>query len=494
MAPTSTGNGWEARQRRTPILSALVDYRARRVVPFDVPGHKQGRGNPVLRDFLGEACLSVDVNSMKPLDNLCHPTSVIREAEELFAEAFGCDRAFFMVGGTTSSVQAMILSACGEGDPIILPRNVHRSVLNALILTGAAPVYVNPGIDARLGIPLGMPVADVVRAIGENPDAKAVFVNNPTYYGICSDLDSIIRAAHRAGMLVLADEAHGTHFYFHEELPPAAMRLGADMAAVSVHKTGGSLTQSSALLLSGRRLDPDRVRTVINLTQTTSASYLLLSSLDIARRNLAQSGREIFGRVLELSGYARREINLLGGYDAFSDELVNGDTVAGFDRTRLSVHTLAVGLAGVEVYDILRDGYGIQIELGDVANILAILSVGDTRLAVERLVAALSEIKRLHGRDRAGMFDHEYIRPDVRVSPKRAFYAPRRRMPLKDSAGRVSAEFVSSYPPGIPILAPGEAITGEILDYIRYARDKGSLLTGPEDMTLSTIGVLENTE
>ncbi|MDD6033405.1 MAG: aminotransferase class I/II-fold pyridoxal phosphate-dependent enzyme, partial [Oscillospiraceae bacterium] len=210
-----------------------------RVVPFDVPGHKRGRGNPELTRFLGEQCMSLDVNSMKPLDNLCHPVSVIREAEQLAAEAFGAASAFLMVGGTTSAVQSMVLTVCKQGSKIILPRNVHRSVINALVLCGAQPVYVNPDVDHRLGIALGMKVSQVEQAIRENPDAVAVLVNNPTYYGICSDLRTIVRMAHEHGMLCLADEAHGTHFYFGENLPVSAMAAGADMAAVSMHKSGG---------------------------------------------------------------------------------------------------------------------------------------------------------------------------------------------------------------------------------------------------------------
>ena len=283
-------------QTRAPIYEALEQFRSMRVVPFDVPGHKRGRGNPELVQLLGESCVGLDVNSMKPLDNLCHPVSVIREAEELAAQAFGAAHAFLMVGGTTSAVQSMVLSAVKGGEKIILPRNVHRSVMGALVLCGAIPVYVNPECDHRLGIPLGMRLAEVERAILENPDAKAVLVNNPTYYGICSDLRGIVELAHRHGMLCLADEAHGTHFYFHEELPLSAMEAGADMAAVSMHKSGGSLTQSS-LLLTGPGVQPGTVRQIINLTQTTSASYLLLSSLDIARRNLALRGRAEFQRL-----------------------------------------------------------------------------------------------------------------------------------------------------------------------------------------------------
>ena len=483
-------NGMADRQQSAPVYEALREYREKRIVPFDVPGHKQGRGNALLRDFLGAQALAVDVNSMKPLDNLAHPTGVIKEAEELAAEAFGAASAFFMVGGTTASVQAMIMATCRSGDKLILPRNIHRSVTGALILAGVQPVYISPGIHPRLGIPLGMDTAEVVAAMDAHPDAAAVFVNNPTYYGVCSDIKAITEAAHARGMLVLADEAHGTHLYFGEGLPLSAMAAGADLAAVSVHKTGGSLTQSS-LLLAAETVSPDYLRVVINLTQTTSASYLLLSSLDIARRNLAVNGKEHFAYVMELADYARREIHALGGYYAFSTEIAGGKDVFDFDLTKLSIHTLDIGLAGVEVYDILRDEYGIQIEFGDIGNILAILSLGDNHYSIERLVSALSEIKRRYQKDKTGMLGHEYIPPVVDLSPREAFYAPARQVRLAEGEGLISAEFIMCYPPGIPILAPGERITGEVLEYIAYAKGKGSLLTGPRDLTLDTIQVVE---
>ncbi|XOQ43783.1 MAG: Arginine decarboxylase [Clostridium sp.] len=477
-------------QERAPLLEALNQFKDMRIVPFDVPGHKRGRGNPELTEFLGEKCLRVDVNSMKPLDNLCHPSSVIREAEELAAEAFGAHHAFFMVNGTTSAVQSMVMSACKKGEKIIMPRNVHRSAISALILCGAVPVYVNPGINTRLGIALGMSLSDVRRAIKENPDAKAVFVNNPTYYGVCSDLKSIVELAHKHHMLVLADEAHGTHFYFGEGLPVSAMAAGADMAAVSMHKSGGSLTQSS-LLLTGPNVDASYVDQIINLTQTTSASYLLMSSLDISRRNLALRGKEMFRRVVTMAEYARAEINRIGGYDAFSRELINGDTVYDFDVTKLSVHTLEIGLAGIEVYDLLRDEYDIQIEFGDIGNILAYMSMGDRALDLERLVAALSEIKRRYERDKTGMLTQEYISPQVMETPQRAFYADKEPVPVQNSAGRISGESVMCYPPGIPVVAPGERITPEIVEYILYAADKGAMLTGMKDTSLETIQVLK---
>lgn len=476
-------------QTRAPIYEALETFRQMRVVPFDVPGHKHGKGNPELCSFLGRQCVEVDVNSMKPLDNLCHPVSVIQEAEELAADAFGAAHAFLMVGGTTSSVQTMILTACKRGDEIILPRNVHRSVINALVLCGAVPVYVNPMVDTRLGISLGMQREQVAQAIRNHPKAVAVLVNNPTYYGICSDLRAIVRMAHDAGMLCLADEAHGTHFYFGDSLPVSAMQAGADMAAVSMHKSGGSLTQSS-LLLIGPGVHTGYARQIINLTQTTSGSYLLMSSLDISRRNLALRGQQVFHQVADMAEYARQEINAIGGYYAFGKELIDGNAVFDFDITKLSVHTLDIGLAGIEVYDILRDEYDIQIEFGDIGNVLAYLSMGDRVQEVERLVSALAEIRRRYHTDGAGLLSQEYIDPEVVLSPQEAFYAEKESLPLEESAGRVCSEFVMCYPPGIPILAPGERITEQILDYIQYAKAKGCSMTGPEDENIEYINVM----
>ena len=477
-------------QSRAPIYEALERFRQMRVVPFDVPGHKRGRGNPELTAFLGEKCVHLDVNSMKPLDNLCHPVSVIREAEKLAADAFGAAHAFLMVGGTTSSVQSMVLTVCKRGDEIILPRNVHRSVINALVLCGAIPVYVNPDVDQKLGISLGMTRESLMKAIREHPNAVAVLVNNPTYYGVCSDLRTIVRMAHEAGMMCLVDEAHGTHFYFGTAMPVSAMEAGADMASVSMHKSGGSLTQSS-LLLCGANVHAGYVRQIINLTQTTSGSYLLMSSLDISRRNLAMRGRQVFHQVEDMAEYAREEVNAIGGYYAFGKELCNGNSVFDFDPTKLSINTRSIGLAGIEVYDILRDEYDIQIEFGDIGNILAYLSMGDRIQEVERLVSALAEIRRRYQRDSSDLLKQEYIDPIVVTSPQEAFYAEKISLPLRETEGQVCSEFVMCYPPGIPILAPGERITAEILDYIEFAKDKGCSMTGPEDPDILRLNVLK---
>ena len=483
----------ELDQNQAPIYEALVKLRKKRIVPFDVPGHKRGRGNPELVELLGEKCVGIDVNSMKPLDNLGHPISIIRDAEELAADAFGAAHAFLMIGGTTSSVQTMILSTCKAGDKIILPRNVHKSAINALVLCGAIPIYIEMSVDPKIGIALGLENNRVEQAIKEHPDAKAILINNPTYYGICSDLRGLTDMAHEAGMLVLVDEAHGAHLHFTDKLPLSAMDAGADMAAVSMHKSGGSLTQSSILLI-GEQMNPEYVRQIINLTQSTSASYLLMASLDISRRNLALRGKESFEKVIELSEYARREINAIGGYYAYSKELIDGVSVCDFDVTKLSVYTQGIGLTGIEVYDLLRDEYDIQIEFGDIGNILAYISIGDRIQDIERLVGALADIKRLYSRDGKDLIAGEYIQPELVLSPQEAFYSERKSLTLDESVGQVCGEFVMCYPPGIPIMAPGERITREIVDYIQFAKERGCSLQGTEDPEVNHINVIKRKE
>lgn len=476
-------------QHQAPIYQGLVNLRKKRIVPFDVPGHKRGRGNPELVELLGEKCVGIDVNSMKPLDNLGHPVSIIREAEELAAEAFGAAHAFLMIGGTTSSVQSMILATCKVGDKIILPRNVHKSAINALVLCGAIPIYIEMSVNPQIGIALGLENDRVAQAIKEHPDAKAVLINNPTYYGICSDLKGLTEMAHAAGMKVLVDEAHGAHLHFTNQLPLSAMDAGADMAAVSMHKSGGSLTQSSILLL-GSQMNAEYVRQIINLTQSTSASYLLMSSLDVSRRNLALRGKESFEKVIKMAEYARQEINAIGGYYAYSKELVDGVSVYDFDVTKLSIYTQGIGLTGIEVYDLLRDEYDIQIEFGDIGNILAYISIGDRIQDIERLVGALADIKRLYSRDGKDLITGEYIQPEVVLSPQGAFYAQSKIIPLSESAGAISGEVVMCYPPGIPILAPGERVTQEIIDFVQFAKDKGCSLQGTEDPEVNNLKVI----
>jgi len=475
---------------KAPIYEALKKLIEDETIPFDVPGHKRGRGNPYLREFLGEQACQYDVNSSKTIDNAMHPTGVIREAEILMADLFGADEAYLMVNGTTQAVQAMILASCQEGEKIILPRNVHKSAINGLILSGAIPVYINPGIDNKLGISLGISVEDVKQAIVSNPDAKAILIINPTYYGICSNIKEIADLAHEYGMLVLCDEAHGSHFYVNEKTPHGGIALGADMCALSLHKTGGSLTQSSVLLVSTKNIKPQYVRSIVNIMQTTSASYLLMTSLDLARKQLALHGKELIDRVINLAEYAREEIRKIGGYVVFDRSMINGDTIFDYDLTKLSINVANIGLTGFEIGAILRDEYKILIEYGDINNFMCVISLGDTKENIDKLVFALKDIKEKYQTEPIEVAKAEFTIPEISVSPREAFYA--RKMPVlfKESAGLVSGEFIMCYPPGIPVIAPGEVISQEAIDYILYAKEKGSIITGPEDLTNEYINIL----
>ena len=477
-------------QQNTPIVNALNNFREARVVPFDVPGHKRGKGNNALTEFLGKRAVSIDVNGMLPLDYLNNPRGVIKEAETIMADAFSASCAFLLTGGTSAAVQAMIMSTVKKGEKIIISRAVHVSVINALILCGAIPIYIDPGVNKHYGIPLGMGLENVERTMENHPDARAILFNNPSYYGVCSDVKGIVKLAKRYKMKVLVDEAHGTHFNFGSNLPVSGMKAGADMVAISMHKSGLSLTQS-AVLVCGKGINADYVRKIINLTQTTSGNYMLLASLDLSRKELALNGRELLKKTQELVDYAKEEINDIGDYYAFGRELIDGDKVFDFDPTKLSVHTLDVGLAGIEVYDILRDEYNIQVEFGDLGNFLAYVSPVDKMAEIERLVGALEEIRRLEGNTKRDMIDIEYIHPEVKLSPQEAFNAKSVEMKLEEAVGRVSSEYVMAYPPGIPLLAPGEIITEQIVKHIGYMKAKGCYLMGCEDKKINYIFVVK---
>ncbi|OPJ55074.1 aminotransferase class I/II-fold pyridoxal phosphate-dependent enzyme [Alkalithermobacter paradoxus] len=478
-------------QTMTPLFTALKDYHSKNVIPFDVPGHKHGVGLRELADFIGDRVLEVDVNSMKCLDNLSNPIGVIAEAEELAADAYWADYAYFMVNGTTAAVQAMIMSVCEPGDKIILPRNAHKSATSAIILSGAIPVYIQPEINEELGIAMGVSIQEIERAIGKHPDAKAIFLINPTYYGAISDLAGIVKIAHRNGIAVLVDEAHGAHMHFHPELPESAMSVGADMAAVSMHKTGGSLTQSSVLLVRDGIVDAKQVRTTINLTQTTSASYLLMTSLDVARKQLATNGQEMIENVLTLVRDARDKINKIDGLYAFGKELIDTPGVYDFDETKLGINVRKLGLTGYEVYDILRDEYNIQMELGDNYNVLAIVSLGDTKENLDKLVDALYDISIKHRRDEEIKLKKSILKnPDLIVAPRDAFYSTKHSILLEDAVGEISGESVMVYPLGIPIIVPGEKITKDIVEYIKFLKEEEVVLQGTQDPYVDYINVL----
>ncbi len=476
---------------KTPVFTAMKAYRERNVIPFDVPGHKHGRGLKEYKDYFGDAMLELDVNSMKPLDFLGNPISVIKESEDLLADAFGADQGYFIVNGTSFAVQVMIMAAVGEDEKIILPRNVHKSAINSLILCGAEPIYMAPEIDSEMGVSHNVTLESLENAYNEHPEAKAVFIINPTYYGATCDLEAIVTFCHERDMLVLVDEAHGTHFHFNDKFPMSGMQAGADMSAVSLHKTGGSLTQSSALLVNTRKMDGRYVRKVINMMQTTSPSYLLMGSLDVARKMLATEGKAILDHVIEVSRYARNRINAIPGCYSIGEEAIGRPGVFKFDPTKLSVTTRDMGLNGMELYDMLRDEYNIQMETGDVYNSLAILSVGDDYDNVEKLIEALEDISKRFQGDRLDYLKIDLHYPEVVITPRDAFYAEKEMVALNDTLGRISGESIMSYPPGIPVVSYGERINESVLAQIKLFKSSHGIITGMEDPEADFIKVIK---
>jgi len=472
------------------LFDAVRKYVDDKVVPFHVPGHKQGRGIPELREYLGERVLQMDANGMEDLDYANNPTGVIYEAEKLLAHAFGAQNAYFLVNGTTAGVQAMILSACEPGDKVIIPRNAHKSTIGGIILSGAMPVYIQPEINEKLGIAMGITEESLKKAIKENPHAKAVFLINPTYYGAASDLKAIVRIAHRHEMAVLVDEAHGAHMSFHDDFPLTAMEVGADMSAASVHKTAGSMTQSSVLLLRSNMIAPERVKQVLNLTYTSSASYLLMCSLDVARKQLATRGSDMLEETLQLARWAREEINKIDGLYAFGKELIGTPGFYDFDETKLGINVRGLGYTGYQMESVLRKQYNIQIELSDLYNILAIVSIGDRKEDLEALINALKDIS---SKTQAVELKNTVIipqSPKMIVSPRDAFYSTKKAVPLDDSMGEIAGEMVMAYPPGIPVICMGERITKDIIEYIKILKEEKCELQGTADPYVDYIRVL----
>lgn len=491
-----------ARHLRTPLLDAVVGYRRTGIVRFHMPGHRGGPGaDPRILEALGERTFSLDVTGVLGLDDLQQPRGVIAEAQGLAADAWGADHSFFLVNGTTVGVQAMVLSACEPGDRLLVARNVHKSIVSGLILSGVVPVYVAPEVDTRFGIALGIDPAAVERALDDHPEARGVLLVSPTYHGIASDVAAIAQVVHARGKVLLVDEAHGPHFAFHEALPATALESGADMCAHGIHKMLGGLTQASMLHVRGPRIDVDRVRAVLRLLQSTSASYLLMSSLDVARMQMATSGRELVERALELAVTLRARVREIGGLDVFEPEPGAVPGVYGLDPTKVAVLVREVGLTGHQVERMLREVGPIQPEMPDLFYVLFIVSYANSMDEIERLIASLQhvacsateeetgETARLL-RAAAGLAAHVVRAPVVELAPRDAFFAPHRSIPLEQAAGRIAAEVITCYPPGVAIVCPGERITPEVVDYLDLVRRSGACVSGPRDPGLSAIEVV----
>ncbi|RDW20305.1 decarboxylase [Oceanobacillus arenosus] len=479
-------------QESTPLFDALVNYAKQDVTPFDVPGHKMGAKLTPLKKVLGEMVLRMDVNSMKELDLLSHPQSVIKDAQRLAAEAFGADLAYFLINGTTVGIQAMIMATCAPGDKLIVPRNCHKSVMNALILSGANPVFVQPEIDFIFGISHGVSLEEIKRSLIEHPEARALLVTYPTYFGSMNNLKEICRLAHQYDMAVIVDSAHGAHLRYLEQEIIDPIAAGADAATLSIHKTGGSLTQSSLLLLNEGRISPSKIQKMLNMLQTTSANYLLMGSLDVARSELALHGHRLYHNLKPLVTEAIRLIENNSNYEVLKAEYVANNFQQAYDWTKLVIRVNGIGLTGFEVYTLLKEEYGIQMELAEGYVVMAVLSTADSEASINKLVCALKEIELLYGKEEEH-FDGDvmsYKMNRLICTPREAFYADTEVVAIDQAAGRVSADSLMIYPPGIPLVIPGEEISAAtIQQYHYYCETMGNVLT--EEKEVNQIKVLK---
>ncbi len=468
----------------TPLYDALINYGLKQnTIPFDVPGHKFGKAIPQrFKDDVGEAIFKIDVNSMQELDSLSNPIGVIKEAEALAADLFQASKAFFLVNGSTSGVQKMILSTCTDQDKLILPRHIHKSAFNAVVLSGARPIYIDPIYDEESGIAMGIRFEDVKETIDKNPDAKAILLLHPNYFGFTSDAKRIIDYAHEHGIAVLADQSHGSHFSLHEGYPKSAIELGADLATISMHKTGGSLSQSSILLYNSKLISYTRVRSTINLFQTSSASYLLLASLDIARSNLAMNKDALFTKTLALAEKASLAISKIPGFKIVNRDKVDGDAIFAHDSTKLTIDIGDFGFSGFHVYDYFKKHYNIQLELGESHVVLAIISIGDSDHSIDALINACEDFSRTHkstSRYRGKTLPLET--PPMRLTPREAFFKESVLIDINHALGRISADSIMIYPPGIPLVTPGEEITKKVIEHYSYYVKESSIVIGSHE-------------
>ncbi len=481
------------KQKKTPLLTAMKEYVSSQPIPFDVPGHKMGRIHTELMDLIGEDVFKYDINAPIGIDVLYKNVGVIKESSDLLADAFNADQALFLINGTTSGIMTMIMSLVNAKEKIILPRNVHKSVINALIVSGAIPIFVEPIYDEYLGIANGVLVSEYVKAMDENKDAKAIFVINPTYFGVASSLRAIVKEAHRRNMIVMCDEAHGAHFHFHEKLPVSAMDAGADISCLSLHKTLGSLTQSSVLLTKGKRVDFKKIIKVYTMFGSTSPSHILLASLDASRKLMALEGRNILQRTLDLAKYAREKINLIPGIHCLNASYCKNDNNKefSFDETRIVITVRELGKSGFEIMRLLKEKYNIQMELAETYLILAILAIGSLKEDVDKLINALSEISKLYYVEKKNPtrrnFHFDYA--DIACRPREAYNATSKVVKIKDAVGEISTESIMIYPPGIPLVIPGEIISKNIVKIYRfYMECKGTIM---QDSKIGYVKVID---
>jgi len=500
------------RQAVAPLWERLKASAQQSQAAFHTPGHKKGQGIATeLKHWLGSAMFQADLPELPELDNLFAPTGVIQQAQELAAEIFGADQTWFLANGSTCGIEAAVLATCNPGEKLILPRNAHQSAIAALILSGATPVFVEPEYDTDWDMAHSITPAGLELALAQHPDAKAVLLVSPTYHGIVGNQQRIAEIAHQHPIPLLVDEAHGAHFAFHPEFPAPALSVGADLAVQSIHKTLSALTQASMLHVQGARIDRDRLGRALQLVQSTSPNYLLLASLDVARQQMATQGKALMQQTLNLAKLARSRIDQISGLSVFPDKTLSDKTLlnkpdltSGFgalDPTRLTINVTGLGLTGFEADEILHQTLGVTAELPGLRHLTFIITLGNTFEDIDRLVNAFQQLAEEHQSHNSRVknrqiTDIQHLKPQTHSSsvltPRQAFFAPALAVPIQQAIDRISTELVCPYPPGIPVLFPGERITLEAIDYLQQVLAAGGLVTGCADPTLQRLNVVKD--
>lgn len=473
---------------QTPIYSALCRYRDEECLRLHMPGHVGGRG---MNDGLRQMA-ELDVTEIEGMDDFHLPQGIIAASQQLLAKAVGAEESFYLVNGASSGIQALFMSMLNEGEAVLIPRNCHRSFYGGLVLSGAMPVYIPSRIENELGMELAVDETDIEICLGQYPEVKAVFITSPSYLGTGSDIESIAAAAQKYNKMVLVDEAHGGHFPFHEDYPLPALAQGAAASVNGLHKTWPVLNQGGCLHIHKGFHEKERLRQAVSLLTTTSPSYPLLASMELARMYMEQNGRQHLEQALQWSRSCQQKINQIKGLRCHNEELKGRSGVKGVDPLKMVITMPGLPLSGYQMGHILRTKYHIQLEMESRHLILAMFSLLHDRSDWERLYLALREIAADYKSDGEKKMHMEPLPvPQVILSPRKAFQSAKRQVILRDSLNLISGEMVAVYPPGIPCLLPGERITAEILDYLHYVIKSGARIQGPKEPDLKNILVID---
>lgn len=482
-------------QDSTPYVDALLAYAALKPGRFQVPGHKGGAGaDPALRDLVGEVGLRNDVPSVTEGVDIGPEPTPFQQAQLLAAQAWGAARTWFLVNGASQGNHSTCMALAHGGNRVVVQRNVHSSVIDGLVLSGMRPTFVAPELDPELGIAHGLTPVSLAAGLDETPGAVAAMVVSPTYFGACADVAALAEVAHERGVPLVVDEAWGAHLHFHSALPADALASGADLVTSSTHKIVGSLTQAAMLHLgSGSRVDAAVVDRCVSLVETTSPSGLLTGSLDAARRQAAVHGGELLGETLTAVADTREAIARVPGLAVLDEAMVGRPGIAGWDPLRLSIDVRGTGSTGYRLAKAIFYSHGIDLELYSENVVVAIFGLGEPAgRAGERLVTAMREaVGRLEAEP--GPAEAKLVPPppwgELVLTPREAFLGPQEVIPIDSAAGRVAAEGLAAYPPGIPNVLPGERLSAETLDYIRESVAHGGYVRGGSDRELKTLRV-----